>query len=157
MQAVGVDLADPANESQVRTPCLRHRTAQGVQVVAAFPSCGVQRASDVSSRGGRQGNGPWNLAGMKDQCSRGTLALAEAGTALPGVATFGAEHLFQLRTQPIAGPDAARDVVADVSNRRGTGGECEEMIERRNAVGFSGRDIQPAADVVQRALGEPAE
>ena len=48
MQAVGVDLADPANESQVRTPCLRHRTAQGVQVVAAFPSCGVQRASDVS-------------------------------------------------------------------------------------------------------------
>ena len=67
------------------------------------------------------------------------------------------ESLPDVRDQYLGALALARDVVADVKDASRTRRRGEERIERRDTPRIRRRDGQPRADVVQRALADPAD
>src|SRR5207249_11325741 len=68
-----------------------------------------------------------------------------------------AETLLQVAAESERAAHPAGDVVADVDDRPGARLKREHVVERRNAVRFGGRDHQTLADIVERALADPAD
>jgi hypothetical protein len=67
------------------------------------------------------------------------------------------EGPFQLFTQGPGATSQAGNVITDVDYSPGAGSEREKAVEAGNPVGFSRRDVESLADVIQGTLADPAE
>ena len=146
--------------------CLRNRRPAGVPLVFHLERNREplirERLPDFGNEGGcDHGVRPGQPRPL--QKSSGTLlALAEAGAPEPGAGALGKRRagvtpdVLDLCDLVYRAVHSAGDVVAHVYDGRWALLGREHRVEGSHAIGLRGRHLQPAADVVETALTNPA-
>ena len=158
VEALWVDLSDPAQEPKRRVARLRHQRRRRRRRGGAG-----ERGGDV----GRPGRGDLVLgrvlSGRRHERGGSPLAHPQARAlepdrgAVPGVLARRADCPLELRDELVPAPAHAGDVGADVGHERRARLEREERVEARDAIGLGGRDREPPADIAERGGADPAD
>ena len=157
VDALGVDLADPAQQDQVVVAGLGNRHRRRGLLGQGGRSVGV-RPHDLVGGGGRDQVLDRGVAGLHGQRGGRALADAEARAVLPaGCGACRTEALLEGVAHLLGAACLAGDVGADVDDplRARLGGE--QRVERRDAVDVRRRHAEPPADVVERTGADPAD
>jgi hypothetical protein len=166
IQTRGIDGVDPPEQPQIRVTCLRDSG------MGSGGRLEITRQNLTHRCSGHSPEQPVHrvLSGDLQQRSRRLIAEAEARAPKPYGAVVGNHVVITLRPMVVCGPyrplqlraqfrrtlAAAPDVITDVQHSAGARHGGEQSVEGHNAVGVGRRNGQPLADVVERALADPA-
>ncbi len=147
-----IDDADPAEQSELlaRAVGLR-RDVRDLRAAHHRPGTAVQERVEPFDRDRAERHVP--RAGALQERRRRALAHPEAGASKDLLGTDLSDHLVD---HALGTRDLARDVVAQVQDRRRARFDREHRVERRDAVGLGGRDREALARVAETAGTDPA-
>ena len=160
IERAGVDDADATQQAAALVGTLREAgIATGRPPAGVRPDHGRDRGRIDGSRraaalvrtGGRQQHGRCPIAQPEARTSNpGRTPVVERFASRPDLALQG-------RTERLSTGQPARDVVADVGDRRRTRCGGVQRVERGHAIGVRGGHGESLADVVERRLADPAD
>lgn len=150
----GVDHTDTAQQHEGGIARLGYREGRGRLLGRRVG--GARRLRRPRDGGGRRHGRTHRIARPDREGRRSALAQPQAGAALDADAAA-AEAGLDPRAQLRRARRRAREIRAHMEHGRGARFHREHRVEGRDPVGLRRRHGQPAAQVVERALADPAD